>query len=74
MDINGQRYDSVPAQQFDIGGTVIYVGYAAKGAATNASAWTIKKVALDASGNPTSVKWTAENASAWDNRTSESYT
>lgn len=60
-------------QLFDIQTTVIYVGRAALGTASSASAWTIKKTVLDVLGNPTSTTWTSTTA-VWDNRTSEVYT
>lgn len=60
-------------QEYDIGATVIYVGYAPRGTATSAAAWTIKKTALDVTGNPTSTLWTSVTA-IWDNRATETYT
>ncbi len=51
----------------------IYVGTAPLGTATSAAAWLIKKVILDAMGNPTSTLWTDYTA-IWDNRTTETYT
>ena len=74
MDINGQRYNAIPSQQLDITPSVIYVGYATHGAATGVAAWTIKRIRLDASGNPTDIMYTAENAAVWTNRAAESYT
>lgn len=60
-------------QRFDIGTAAIYVGEAAKGAAASAAVWTIKKVTLDGSGNPTQVQWSADRLAVWNNRTSETY-
>lgn len=65
---------SAPQQQtkYDVGDTTIYIGTSASGTATSDAAWTIKKVILDANGNPTSTLWSSYIA-IWDNRTSETY-
>lgn len=66
--------DKRTVKRFDIGATAIYAGEAASGTATAAAAWTIKKISLDGSGNPTSITMTAIRSAVWDNRTTESYT
>lgn len=60
-----QRYDL----QSD---SVNYVGYAATGTADGDSAWTIKKLAYDASGNLESITWSS-TSSIWTNRAGETY-
>jgi len=61
---------------YDIQSTVIYVGTSGTGVATSEASWKIKKVVLDASGNPTSTKFAGDGlfTQVWDNRTSLSYT
>jgi hypothetical protein len=65
----------VPSQQrrFDIGNTVIYIGYAARGVVDAQVAWTIKRIQLVA-GNPTTLQWTDKNGTSWDNRVAATYT
>ena len=46
---------------------VIYQGYAALGVAAATAGWTIKRVTLDGSGNPTAIQWSAVNQ-IWNNR------
>lgn len=58
---------------FEFGTSVIYIGYAEVGLAQSAVGWTIKKLDLDASGNPISEKWTAVGTAIWNNRLSETY-
>lgn len=58
---------------FEFGTTTIYMGYADIGVAQSATGWTIKKLTLDGSGNPTSEKWTAVGTATWNNRASETY-
>ena len=49
-----------------------YVGWAARGAGTDAASWLIKKVSV--SGNVTSTQWAStEFDQIWDNRASLSY-
>lgn len=77
-DGKGRLYVSTPDQQlltrqYDIQDTVIYVGTAPRGTATNATGWTIKRTLLTDS-NPTSETWTNEGSAIWDNRVSEAYT
>lgn len=60
-------------QRFDIGSSSIFVGEAAQGAAASSAVWTIKKVTLDSSGNPTQVQWSADRSAVWNNRTTETY-
>jgi len=61
-------------ERFDFTSTtnVIYVGYAPRGAATSAPVWIVKEVTFDASGNPLSSLWSAQNV-IWDNRTTLIY-
>lgn len=75
----GQGGQYVPKDEreqrvYDFTTTAIYVGAAPQGTATSAASWTIKKVALDASGNPTSTTWSTYGAAVWNNRTTETYT
>lgn len=60
--------------RYDIGTSAIYVGTALKGVAAATAEWTIKKITLDASGNPTNVQWSDERAAVWDDRATETYT
>ncbi len=62
-----------------------YVGYAVPGADTSDSIWRIKKMAYDANGNATSIKWAFDLTAGadqggpfkkvlvWDDRASYSY-
>lgn len=58
---------------YEFGTSVIYIGYSNFGIATSGSGWTIKKVILDGSGNPTTETWTSVEGAIWDNRTTEYY-
>jgi len=59
--------------RYDIGSSTIYVGEAEKGAAAGDAVWTIKKVILDGSGNPTQQVWSGDRTAIWNDRTTESY-
>ena len=65
--------DGRAVKRFDIGASTIYVGEAASGSTTSAAVWTIKKIVLDGSGNPTSITMTAIRSGVWDNRMTETY-
>lgn len=54
--------------------STIYVGYANRAtAAGTAGSWVIKRITLDASGNPTAIEWTDGPSASWTNRASETY-
>jgi len=60
--------------RFDVSGTsFFYIGSAPPGTADSAAEWTIKRFALDAEGNPTDKRITAQNAAVWDDRATETY-
>lgn len=61
-------------KRFDIEETVIYVGYAPNGTALADIGWTIKRINLDANGNPTSETWTGVGVAAWSDRLTATYT
>lgn len=61
-------------KRYDIQSDVIYTGFAPNALATNATGWTIKRVQLDVSGNPTAEQWTGDGSAVWDNRATETYT
>lgn len=57
-------------------GKPLYVGYAAPGTATSASAWQIRKEAYDISGNITDRQFAGgvnDYTKVWDDRASYSY-
>lgn len=66
--------DGREQRAYDFTASAIYVGTAPLGAATSQASWTIKRIGLDAGGNPTDTKWTDENSATWDDRTTEVYT
>ena len=55
---------------YDIGDTIIYVGTAILGTATNTADWLIKTTLTN--GVPTLTQWSS-NTAIWDNRSTESY-
>lgn len=57
---------------YDVGVTDIYIGTAAQGTDPSASAWLIKKITLDGSGNPISTLYSSDTA-IWNNRVTEIY-
>lgn len=59
-------------ERYDIQATVIYAGRAERGTAASASAWIIKRILLDGSGNPTASAWAGPNV-IWDNRAGLTY-
>lgn len=61
------RYDFAFAAGF------LYIGYAALGTASSATAWTVRRFTLTA-GLPTLSQWTAVNGTSWDNHAAASYT
>lgn len=61
---------------FESGSNPIYIGRASPGSATSSALWQIKKLAYDASGNITSIKYAAGSDNfnqIWDSRASFSY-
>jgi hypothetical protein len=52
--------------------TVNYVGYAVLGTSVGASAWAIKRLTFNASGNLEAAEWSS-TSSIWSNRASEAY-
>lgn len=58
---------------YEFNDTIIYVGYSEFGVSSSQDLWTIKRINLDANGNPTLETWTATGTAIWDNRTSETY-
>jgi hypothetical protein len=76
-DLGGGQYGPVDEREqraYDFTSSAIYVGAAPAGAATSAATWTIKKIGLDASGNPISTLHTDLFAAVWDDRATETYT
>lgn len=76
-DVGGGQYspkDERTKRAYDFTTTAIYVGAAPRGTVTSAASWTIKKVALDAGGNPTTTTWTDYGTAVWDDRLTETYT
>lgn len=71
--IDSQSFQQPSQRRYDIQAAVIYVGHARFGAATSAPVWTIKRVTLDVSGNPTAEQWTMVGLAVWDDRATESY-
>lgn len=57
--------------QYDFQETEIYVGYAPRGVATGSTEWTVKKIGLDDSGNPSYTVWAV--GISWSGRTGGSY-
>lgn len=60
-------------RRYDFTASAIYVGAAPAGAATSAASWTIKKIGLDAGGNPTYSQSTNIRSAVWNNRATETY-
>lgn len=67
------KLDGRQQKAYEVSASVMYVGYAEVGTALSDTGWTIRKLELDADGNPTSEKWTAVGAATWNNRSSETY-
>lgn len=75
--VGGGQFDPVDEREqraYDFTASAIYVGTAPLGAVTSQASWTIKKISLDAAGNPTGTKWSDAYAATWDDRTTEVYT
>ncbi len=68
----GAVYPTVVKTAYDIGTSVIYIGYATLGTATSDALWQIKRITL-VSGVPTFTEWSSQTA-IFDNRTTEAYT
>jgi hypothetical protein len=67
------RLDGRQQKAYDISETTIYIGFAEFGVLQSEAAWTIKRLTLDSSGNPTSEQWTGVEEATWTNRTLETY-
>lgn len=67
------KIDGRHKRAFDFSSSVIYIGYTQIGVPETSAGWTIRKMILDTSGNPTSETWTAVGLAIWNNRTSEIY-
>ena len=65
--------DGRDQRRYDFTASAIYVGAAPAGAATSAASWTIKKIGLDAGGNPTYTQSTGIQTAVWNNRATETY-
>lgn len=65
--------DKFVTKRMDIQTTVIYIGTAQAGTAESAIGWTIKRLLLDASGNPTTIDITTKDTAIWDDRATETY-
>lgn len=74
---DGDKYevdDGREKRAYDFQTSVIYVGYTGLGVDESGSGWTIKRISLDGSGNPTTTEWTGFRSATWDNRAMETYT
>lgn len=75
--VTGVVYVDVPIpnlqRRFDIQNAVIYIGYGARGITDAQALWTIKRIQL-VSGNPITLQWTDKASTAWDDRTTATYT
>jgi hypothetical protein len=67
------QLDGRQQKAYEFGTTIIYIGYAEFGLAQSGSGWTIKKLDLDTSGNPTNEKWTGVEVATWVSRSGETY-
>jgi hypothetical protein len=72
----GVSAPAVRIKRFDIQSSVIYLGEAPPGTASSSPAWRIRRIALDAQGNPTSslLAGSGSATNVWDARASLSYT
>jgi hypothetical protein len=61
-------------KRFEFNDTSIYIGFAPLGTADATSAWTIKKITLDANGDMTHEQWSATGSISWTDRAIATYT